>query len=152
MCIRDSGLTITSKVEIDGGAEDDRSVVIASEELGTLTFSQSGDSAMSAVDDVMPTAYDSSWDVLAQGHTSTTTTPGQATKDGSIGGFATNNMFFYSMPEMVEGLGVNISYVPSGSARPDGTVSYALAYTGVCLLYTSPSPRDKRQSRMPSSA
>ena len=25
-------------------------------------------------------------------------------------------------------------------------------YTSVCLLYTSPSPRDKRQSRMPSSA
>ena len=34
----------------------------------------------------------------------------------------------------------------------------SLAFTGVghatdsCLLYTSPSPRDKRQSRMPSSA
>ena len=27
-----------------------------------------------------------------------------------------------------------------------------LAQTGTCLLYTSPSPRDKRQSRMPSSA
>ena len=25
-------------------------------------------------------------------------------------------------------------------------------YTMICLLYTSPSPRDKRQSRMPSSA
>ena len=25
-------------------------------------------------------------------------------------------------------------------------------YSGSCLLYTSPSPRDKRQSRMPSSA
>ena len=25
-------------------------------------------------------------------------------------------------------------------------------YLGICLLYTSPSPRDKRQSRMPSSA
>ena len=25
-------------------------------------------------------------------------------------------------------------------------------HSGVCLLYTSPSPRDKRQSRMPSSA
>ena len=25
-------------------------------------------------------------------------------------------------------------------------------YVGGCLLYTSPSPRDKRQSRMPSSA
>ena len=27
-----------------------------------------------------------------------------------------------------------------------------LNLTGTCLLYTSPSPRDKRQSRMPSSA
>ena len=27
-----------------------------------------------------------------------------------------------------------------------------MEYTLVCLLYTSPSPRDKRQSRMPSSA
>ena len=26
------------------------------------------------------------------------------------------------------------------------------ATIGICLLYTSPSPRDKRQSRMPSSA
>ena len=29
-------------------------------------------------------------------------------------------------------------------------VHHAVSY--VCLLYTSPSPRDKRQSRMPSSA
>ena len=28
----------------------------------------------------------------------------------------------------------------------------ALVIVGDCLLYTSPSPRDKRQSRMPSSA
>ena len=28
----------------------------------------------------------------------------------------------------------------------------ALSYFRCCLLYTSPSPRDKRQSRMPSSA
>ena len=27
-----------------------------------------------------------------------------------------------------------------------------LQYSNICLLYTSPSPRDKRQSRMPSSA
>ena len=128
----DNGLTVTTKVEIDGGTEDDRSVVISSDDLGTLTFSKSGDTAMSAVDDVMPTAYDSSWDVLAVGHAATSgKTTGQATKDGSIGGFATNNMFFYSMPEMVDGLGINVSYVPSGSARPDGTVSYALSYTGV---------------------
>ena len=29
---------------------------------------------------------------------------------------------------------------------------YHSALHGICLLYTSPSPRDKRQSRMPSSA
>ena len=60
----DNGLVVTSNVEIDGGDEDDRSVVIAMPEMGTLTFQQSGSTAMSAVDDVMPTAYDASWDVL----------------------------------------------------------------------------------------
>ena len=33
-----------------------------------------------------------------------------------------------------------------------GERSEALAKPVICLLYTSPSPRDKRQSRMPSSA
>ena len=31
-------------------------------------------------------------------------------------------------------------------------LSEIFAKIGLCLLYTSPSPRDKRQSRMPSSA
>ena len=30
--------------------------------------------------------------------------------------------------------------------------SHTTYYNNACLLYTSPSPRDKRQSRMPSSA
>ena len=34
---------------------------------------------------------------------------------------------------------VDVRFTPDGKIRP-------------CLLYTSPSPRDKRQSRMPSSA
>ena len=33
-----------------------------------------------------------------------------------------------------------------------GTYKVAKRKARVCLLYTSPSPRDKRQSRMPSSA
>ena len=35
-----------------------------------------------------------------------------------------------------------------------GAIEFAekIAKSGTCLLYTSPSPRDKRQSRMPSSA
>ena len=125
----DNGFVITSKVEIDGGTYDDRSVVIAMPEMGTLTFQQSGSTAMGAVDDVMPTAYDSSWDVL--GSSTTAPATGQALKATTIGGYGTNNEFSYSAPEMVEGLGVTISYTPSGASRPDGTTSFALAYTGV---------------------
>ena len=33
-----------------------------------------------------------------------------------------------------------------------GLGSSVIQYLNACLLYTSPSPRDKRQSRMPSSA
>ena len=36
--------------------------------------------------------------------------------------------------------------------NPASFVEYAYAVKTTCLLYTSPSPRDKRQSRMPSSA
>ena len=125
----DNGFVITSNVEIDGGTEDDRSVVIAMPEMGTLTFQQSGSTAMGAVDDVMPTAYDSSWDVL--GSSTTAPAAGQALKATTIGGYGTDNEFSYSAPEMVEGLGVTVSYTPSGTARPDGTTSFALAYTGV---------------------
>ena len=57
--------------------------------------------------------------------------------------------------------------IPAGSANPAPPVGPALGQKGLniqdfckqfndktkdCLLYTSPSPRDKRQSRMPSSA
>ena len=42
--------------------------------------------------------------------------------------------------------GKNISPQLSWTPGPEGTKSYA------CLLYTSPSPRDRTRSRMPSSA
>ena len=35
---------------------------------------------------------------------------------------------------------------------PGGSVTAALAMYDTCLLYTSPSPRDRQKSRMPSSA
>ena len=43
------------------------------------------------------------------------------------------------------------SVVSEGVAAGDIT-SYVDTGSYICLLYTSPSPRDKRQSRMPSSA
>ena len=41
--------------------------------------------------------------------------------------------------------------VAGASDRLDDTLDYAGAVTA-CLLYTSPSPRDRQKSRMPSSA
>ena len=52
-------------------------------------------------------------------------------------------------------------YAPNGkmpgdsrSPIPDPLIwlSFAAAHTTTCLLYTSPSPRDRQKSRMPSSA
>ena len=41
-------------------------------------------------------------------------------------------------------------YMSDGTLQFKNTTNQEVPYT--CLLYTSPSPRDKRQSRMPSSA
>ena len=50
----------------------------------------------------------------------------------------------------------NIIIRQRGTAHKPGENVYAgkdhTLHAKVCLLYTSPSPRDKRQSRMPSSA
>ena len=125
----DNGMTVTTKQEIDGGILDDRSVVIEMPDMGTLTFhAHGGGTAMSSQDDTTPTAYGESWDLIGS---TATTTAGQASKEAAIGGFGTDNSFKYVVPEMVDGLGVDISYVPSGAARPDGTVSWHVKYTGV---------------------
>ena len=46
----------------------------------------------------------------------------------------------------------NGGLIADGYTRATGKMSMVIAQNGPCLLYTSPSPRDKRQSRMPSSA
>ena len=43
-------------------------------------------------------------------------------------------------------------WVMQPSSQERGDSNFTRAMCGSCLLYTSPSPRDKRQSRMPSSA
>ena len=46
---------------------------------------------------------------------------------------------------------VTYDYRGIGESRPESLRGFAASFSD-CLLYTSPSPRDKRQSRMPSSA
>ena len=47
----------------------------------------------------------------------------------------------------------NINYLEIEKIREEiNNIKIEFKYVDGCLLYTSPSPRDKRQSRMPSSA
>ena len=47
---------------------------------------------------------------------------------------------------------VKISHVKPGKGGAFAQVELKKATDGTCLLYTSPSPRDRTRSRMPSSA
>ena len=48
--------------------------------------------------------------------------------------------------------GINLTEEGKKQAEQAGEMIKSLNISAICLLYTSPSPRDKRQSRMPSSA
>ena len=139
----DNGWTVAVSFQLDDNANgatsgdnmDNRSLTIGMGDMGTVTFSgHGGDSAFSAVDDVMPTAYGEAWDILG-----TTTSGGAgtghggtaATKLGSIGGTATENMLSYNNSSLVDGLSVTASYVPSNGTVVESVTSFAVAYSGV---------------------
>ena len=67
----------------------------------------------------------------------------------------------YSLARLVDGAGVDVILVGDSASNVMAgqvttvpmTLDHMIYHAQcVCLLYTSPSPRDKRQSRMPSSA
>ena len=108
---------------------------------GTLVFDGHGaSSAMGAVDDVMPNAYEESWDVIDTDGTGTTGSP------TVIGGGGGNNMFIYTSPT-VGGATFKMAYQNDGGAAAvsDSYMDFALAFSpeaveGLTLGYAS---RDK---------
>ena len=53
----------------------------------------------------------------------------------------------------ISGIGtVPVGRVETGIIKPDMLICFGPMGTSTCLLYTSPSPRDVEESRMPSSA
>jgi outer membrane protein OmpU len=137
----DNGFTVAVSMQLDNNAVggtatstmDNRSVTIGMGDMGTVTFSgHGGDSAFGAVDDVMPTAYGESWDVLGTSTTGGVNLETAVAKKGSIGGTGANeNMLSYNNSTLVDGLSVTASYAPSDGTLVESVVSYAAAYTGV---------------------
>jgi outer membrane protein OmpU len=121
----ENGLDVSISLELDqaaadgtNGVFDSHSVKVGNDDFGTLTFSgHGGSSAQSAVDDM------ASGDIWDNGFSAT----------GAPTSSATNNMIGYALPELMEGLSANISYVPHSAASSQyaSTMDWAVAYTGV---------------------
>ena len=112
----DGGLTITSSLVLDNGANDDQSISIATDAMGTITFhALDGSSALGAVDDVMPTAYEEPWFGV--------TTPTKIDGKGYAG------LFQYTSPT-VAGATLTATYNQADTANSDESLtSYAIAWS-----------------------
>ena len=111
----DGGLTITSTLVLDNGVNDDQTLSIATEDMGTIKFSAlGGSSALGAVDDVMPTAYEEPW----FGVTSPT----------KVDGAAGPGQFTYTSPS-VGGATITATYQQADTTRINSQTSWAVAFS-----------------------
>ena len=130
----DNGWTVATSFLLDnsdgrgtattGQMFDTRTLTINMPDIGLLTFhGHDGGSAMNDVDDVMPYAGgNEGWDLVATAATA---------KFGRVAGTGGTNSFKYNNSTLMDGLSVTASYQPSNATQIEGTVSYAVAYTGV---------------------
>ena len=115
--------TDTTADDNAGAPFDSHSLTVSSDGLGSLTFAgEGGSSATSALD---TTAAGDIWDNFDG--TGDITPTGVGTGD---------NMFNYSLPSIADGLAVNVSYLPTGSAA-QSAVGYSATYSGVDGLSVS---------------
>ena len=116
----DGGLSITASYVLDGGLQDDESIAISTDGMGTITFhGLDGSSALGAVDDVMPTAYEEPW----FGVTSPT----------KVDGKAAANMFQYTSPS-VGGATFTATYNQADTATLlNSQTAWAIAFTPEAL-------------------
>jgi len=127
----DNGFTVSTSFLLDNSDGvtaqifDTRTLTIDMNDMGKLTMhGHDGGSAMNDVDDVMPYAGgNEGWDLVASVPTTT--------KFGRVAGTGGTNSFKYNNSTLMDGLSVTASYQPSNATQKEGTVSYAVAYTGV---------------------
>jgi outer membrane protein OmpU len=98
---------------------DSHSVSIGSDALGTLVFhGEGGSSAQTAMD---TTAAGDLWD---NGY-------GISTSNDPSASATSNNMLFYTLPELADGVAITASYTPRGAGAVDSSSALGLVYTGV---------------------
>ena len=118
----DGGLTVGVYYEIDQDDMDDYDMNIGGD-WGTLAFHGSGGStALGAVDDVMPNAYEEAWDVIDTDGAATSGSP------HTIGGGSGSNMFKYTSPSF-SGATLTVAYVDGSNATniEDSYMDFAIA-------------------------
>jgi len=122
----DNGMTISVSFEIDnddvggGNVYDSHSMTLDTNGMGTITFAgHGGSSAMSALDDTTPNAYEESWDAVAGADTGT-----------RVGGSSGDNMFTYTSPTF-SGATVTMAYLNAddGTAHDESYTDFAIAYS-----------------------
>ena len=133
----DNGMTVSVTYELDdantnGNIFDDRLLKIDTNGFGIITFGGHGASnAMGAVDDVTPTAYGESWDILGTANAGSSATTGTNIFN-AIGSASSDNMFHYSSGDLVDGFAISASYVPAdGTTQVESSVDFAVEYTGM---------------------
>ena len=134
----DNGMNVTVSMQLDNNASggtgqfmDNRSVVIDTNGMGTITFAgHGGDSVVSGKDDVMPTAYGESWDIMSESIDNGGVTKAASTVFNSIASAGSNNILRYDNSDLMDGLTLMASYVPSGAGEANSSTDFALEYTG----------------------
>jgi outer membrane protein OmpU len=133
----DNGWNVTLSMQLDDNAAsgatahmDNRSITIDMGDMGTFAFGGHGlDSVVGGVDDVMPTAYGESFDIISNTLDVGVTTTA-STLFNAIGSAGSNNMMRYDNTTAVDGLKMSVSFVPSGTGEVESSVDYGLEYTG----------------------
>ena len=133
----DNGMTVSVSFEMDDGASnntssafDSHSVTVSSESMGTLVLAgHGGSTAASKID---TTAAGDMWDNFDEMSIGTATS-----LDAVAMSSAGDDSFFYTSPDLMDGLNVTLSYNPQGTATASGNgekpseTGYGINYTGV---------------------
>ena len=132
----DNGMTVAVHFQLDEGANsgnatnplfDNHSVTVSSDALGTLVFAgHGGSTALSQFDTTAAGDIHDNFDGQI-GTAQTATATGDAVVQSTAGG---NNILLYTLPSIVDGLGISASYTPQG-ASDEASTAYGLTYSGV---------------------